>query len=163
MLEEGKSWSGRERHLCYLNDGSGRFTDISSLAGVDDPADGRTLAFADWDGDGDLDLWQANRTGPRVRFLLNELGENKRFVRFHLVGETCNRDAIGARVVVVVNGEKRLLRTLRAGEGYLGQSSKVVHIGLPSGVALIEIAVSVHWPGGDVEAFGSVEQGRPIG
>ena len=156
MLEEGKSWSGRERNLCYLNDGKGRFTDISLLAGFDLPSDGRAQAFTDWDGDGDLDVWQANRSAPRVRFLLNQLDKNARYLAFRLVGQTCNRDAIGARVTVTLSNGKRLLRTLRAGEGYLGQSSKVVRFGLPGAG---KFSASVCWPGGTIEDFGNVAPG----
>ena len=160
MLEEGKSWSGRERNVCYLNEGNGRFTDISSLAGFDYPSDSRAQALTDWDGDGDLDVWQANRSAPRVRFLLNQSGANERYVAFRLTGKDCNRDAIGARVMVTTNPGKRLGRTLRAGEGYLGQSSKVVHFGLPADMATSDVRVSVRWPGGEREEFGSMAPGQ---
>ncbi len=118
MLEEGKSWSGRERNLAYLNTGDGRFTDVSTLAGWAFPSDSRALGFTDWDGDGDLDVWQANRSAPRVRFLFNQLETPDRFLKIRLIGTRCNRDAIGARVTLTLYDGKRLLKTLRAGEGY---------------------------------------------
>jgi tetratricopeptide (TPR) repeat protein len=160
MLEDGRSWSGRERNLCYLNEGNGRFTDISSLVDFDYPSDSRAQAFTDWDGDGDLDVWQANRNAPRLRFLLNQSDGNERFVAFQLSGTDCNRDAIGARVTVTLSQGKRLLRTIRAGEGYLGQSSKLMHFGLPIAGASSDVQVSVRWPGGDIEDFGHVVPGR---
>ena len=52
----------------------------------------------DWDFDGDLDLWIANRSGPQVRFLRNDLVTPHHFLAIRLEGKTCNRDAIGARV-----------------------------------------------------------------
>ena len=159
MLENGKSWSGRERNMAYLNTADGRFTDVSSVAGLAFPTDSRSLGFTDWDGDGDLDVWQANRSAPRVRFLQNQLDANGRYVRFRLRGTRCNRDAIGARLSVVLSDGKRLIKTPRAGEGYLAQSSKVLHVGLPRGVEIE--SVSVRWPGHAEEEMASkVEAGK---
>ncbi len=43
-----------------LNDGSGRFSDASDAAGFDDPRGATTLAVADIEGDGDLDVYVTN-------------------------------------------------------------------------------------------------------
>lgn len=159
MLEEGKSWSGRERNLAYLNTRDGRFTDVSTLAGLAFASDSRALALTDWDGDGDLDIWQANRSAPRVRFLLNQLDTNTRFLRLRLTGTTCNRDAIGARVSLALSNGKRLIKTLRAGEGYLSQSSKILHFGLPDEVSIQSLTVA--WPGDSApQAFAGIAQGK---
>ena len=40
----------------YRNDGEGRFTDTTALAGVGDTGFGMGMAAADYDNDGDLDL-----------------------------------------------------------------------------------------------------------
>ena len=34
LIREGRSWSGRERHNFFLNTGTSRFADISSVAGL---------------------------------------------------------------------------------------------------------------------------------
>jgi Flp pilus assembly protein TadD len=47
------------------------------------------------------------------------------------------------------------IRTLRAGEGFLSQSSKTLHFGL--GNASSPPRVVVHWPGGTAESFSGVE------
>ncbi len=45
----------------FRNDGDGTFTDVASEAGVDDPdATGYGAGWADYDNDGDLDLYVAN-------------------------------------------------------------------------------------------------------
>ena len=51
----------------FLNDGSGRFEDGTASWGLDGaaPASGMGACFADWDGDGDPDLYVTN-DGPNV-------------------------------------------------------------------------------------------------
>ena len=95
--------------------------------------DARAHALVDWDYDGDLDIWSTNRTAPRLRFLRNDANGDQHFLALRLRGRQCNRDAIGARVEVVLPngpGAKPLVRSLRAGEGFLAQSTKWLHFGL---------------------------------
>jgi tetratricopeptide (TPR) repeat protein len=146
MLREGRSLSGRERHCAFLNTGELRFADVSAVSGLDLPDDGRAAARVDWDMDGDLDLVLSSRSGPRARVLLNGQESGNDWVAFRLVGNDKNRDAIGARVTVGLADGTLRVRTLRAGEGYLAQSSKWLHFGLGRG-AHIE-SVRVDWPGG---------------
>ena len=50
----------------YRNQGNGTFTDIAVSAGVVDGGDGRGVAWADFDQDGDLDLYLANHGANRL-------------------------------------------------------------------------------------------------
>ena len=162
-IQQGASFSGRERNCCFLNTRQTRFADVSSIFGLDQIDDGRAVAAVDWDHDGDLDLWQTNRSGPRLRFLRNDLQQNQQsFVSFQLIGDPSrkvNRDAIGARVNLTLkhtNGQRRrLVRTLYAGDGFLSQSSKVVHFGFDKDEAIDKVAV--RWPGHAKEqSFGPI-------
>ena len=150
LIRQGRSFSGKERNCCFLNTRDGRFADVSSVTGLDHIDDGRTIAVSDFDSDGDLDLWLASRTGPRLRFMRNELGSGDRFISIGLRGDPargCSRDAIGARVEVELAGADagRRIRTLYAGDGYLSQSSKWVHLGLGRKASIRQVAV--RWPG----------------
>jgi thiol-disulfide isomerase/thioredoxin len=162
MIEEGRSFSGRERNSCFLNDRSGGFSNISAVSGLDFLDDGRAVALVDWDHDGDLDLWTSNRNAPRLRLMRNEMQNENHFVALRLQGNgtTTNRDAIGARVEVVARGlgQQKLIKTLRAGEGFLAQSSKWIHFGLGDATPIDH--VSIRWPGGDVEQFAGLEVDR---
>ena len=168
MLRQGRSWSGRERNCCFLNTGNlpaaaSRFANVSASSGLDFPDDGRAVAVTDWDHDGDLDLWISNRTAPRLRLMMNNSPAKNNWVSLRLVGNgtTTSRDAIGARVEVIVNtphsefsGTRevpRSIKTLRAGEGFVAQSSKWLHFGLGAADELDKILV--HWPGGQMEMF----------
>lgn len=159
LIRRGRSLSGNERNCCFLNTGGLRFADISALSGLDFPDDGRGVARVDWDADGDLDLWINNRNGPQVRFLKNDVPTTNHFLAVHLVGRTCNRDAIGARVELRLKGESAsLLKTLHAGDAFLAQSSKWVHFGLGRSSDIEQLVV--HWPSGPREEFGRPEADR---
>ena len=87
MMRQGSNFSGHERNCCFLNTGTGRFSDVSTISGLDFPDDGRAVATVDWDGDGDLDLWLSNRNAPRLRFMRNEVANNNHWVSFRLIGD----------------------------------------------------------------------------
>ena len=157
MLRDGGSLSGRERHCAFVNLDGRSFADVSAVSGLDLADDGRAAARVDWDLDGSLDLWVTNRNGPRLRFLRNRAVDAGRFVALRLEGTACNRDAIGARVTVELPGGRRLADTLRAGEGYLAQSSKWMHFGLADAEAIER--VTVRWPGGGEERFEDLAPG----
>ena len=188
MMGEGRSFSGNERNCCFLNMGAapaaeGRFANISAVSGLDYPDDGRAVALVDWDHDGHLDMWISNRNAPRLRLMRNEVPRGNHFLALRLEGKgiTTSRDAIGARLEVVLGGARvqrpeskasestesgprhtqiasghpPLIKTLRAGEGFLAQSSKWLHFGL--GAADVIDKVTVHWPGGDTEQFTGID------
>lgn len=170
MIGEGRSFSSNERNCVFLNTGAsaaaeGRFANISAVSGLDYPDDARAVALVDWDHDGDQDMWISNRNAPRLRLMRNDAPRTNHFLALRLEGngETTSRDAIGARIeVVLVNPQSttgdsatadhpKSIKTLRAGEGFLAQSSKWLHFGLGGAEAIDQ--VTVHWPGGEVEQF----------
>lgn len=169
MMNQGRSFSGNERHCVFLNTGANnrggrRFACISAVSGLDFPDDGRAMSVVDWDQDGDQDLWISNRNGPRIRFMRNDCPSKANYLAVQLVGNgsTTNRDAIGARVevIAVVSGKPKsghlpMIKSLRAGEGFLGQSSKWLHFGLGRRGKMQNIAVT--WPDGDVERFNGIK------
>ena len=165
-LDEGLSFSGSERNCVFLNLGAslnlgeagGAFANASAVSGLDFPDDGRGVAFLDLEGDGDLDVAISNRTAPRLRLMRNELPAGDRFVALRLEGDGAgtNRDAVGARVELATT-DGVLRRSVRAGEGFLSQSSRWLHFGL--GDADVAGGVTVHWPGGAGETFAGVEAG----
>lgn len=111
----------------------------------------------DWDADGQMDFWVSNRTAPRVRFMKNELKEAGHWLQIGLQGSDL-MDPYGARVEVTPTDGVKLISTLRAGEGFLGQSSRWLHFGL--GESAVK-SVRVRWPNGSWEDFtGLKKNGR---
>lgn len=157
LIRSGESLSGNERNCLFLNMEGRNFANASAVTGFDFLDDGRAIAKCDWDADGDLDLWIANRSAPQVRYLENTIGSNHHFVAFRLQGTTSNRDAIGARVELTLAKSKNgLLQGVRAGEGFLAQSSKLVHFGLGRETQITDL--TVRWPNGTVERFSPPQQ-----
>lgn len=165
MLTRGRSFSGRERNCAFLNLGTesgslSRFADISAVSGLDFIDDGRAVIATDWDQDGDLDFWQTNREGPRIRFVENQLNDtsNNQWVAFELTGTKSNRDGIGA-VLELKMGNKAIIRTLTAGNGFMSQSGKRLHFGLGDSKDL-PLSVTVRWPGSTPETFEQITPGK---
>ncbi|MEZ5329290.1 MAG: ASPIC/UnbV domain-containing protein [Verrucomicrobiales bacterium] len=155
LIDAGNSLSGHERNCMFLNTGSERFATISAVAGIDFADDGRAPAAVDWDHDGDLDLWISNRTAPMLRFLRNDSIGDNHWLALQLTGSTCNRDAVGARVTVMPNGDaKPIVKTLKAGEGFLSQSSKWLHFGLGDTTNIDSI--TIRWPDGKEQKLTSL-------
>lgn len=155
FIQQGRSFSGREPHCFFLNTGKNTFADLSAASSLNLIDDGRGVGLVDWDLDGDLDFWVINRNGPQLRFLQNHLPKHHRFVSLRLIGSNCNRDAIGARVVINAGGELPQTQTLRAGDGYLSQSSKWLHFGL--GKSDQPVMAKVKWPDGTEQTFENLE------
>ena len=155
LVRAGRSYSGHERNRCFLNVYGNQFANASMLCGFDLPEDGRAIAICDWDQDGALDFWVANRTAPQLRLMKNDCPAKGNHVTFVLEGTRSNRDAVGARVLAITASGKKLSRTVRAGEGFLGCSSRRIHFGLGTETKVEQL--SVRWPDGKHEPFGSVD------
>ncbi len=114
------------------------------------PLVGRGCAYADIDGNGTLDAVLVENGGP-ARLLQNAGGTGNHWLRLALEGDgkTCNKSAIGARVVVTA-GELVQKAEVRASRGYLSCSELTLTFGL--GTADRADRVEVFWPGRGVPA-----------
>jgi enediyne biosynthesis protein E4 len=149
-------------HL-FLN-ANGRFTDVARAAGADfaAPKMGRGAAFADIDGDGDLDALVTTNGGP-LHLYRTDVPSGHRSLRLRLVGAVqasqggSNRDGIGARATVRV-GKASASRLVRTGSSYLSQSELPLTFGL--GTAAKADDVTIVWPSGARDALGALDGGQ---
>ena len=105
---------------------------------------GRGSAYADIDGDGDLDVLLCQVAEPPV-LLRNDQDLGRRALRIRLRQPGMNRDALGARVEVDVDG-RTLVREVTATRSYLSQSELPLTFGLGAEGAVERIEVV--WPDG---------------
>ncbi|AMV38523.1 CRTAC1 family protein [Planctomyces sp. SH-PL62] len=145
--------SGRPGRELYVN------IDAQS-AGPDlfKPMVGRGSAYADIDGDGDLDVVLTANNAP-ARLLRNDGGNANRWVRLELTGDgkASNRDAIGSKVAVKV-GDKTSRRQLFPAKSYLSSVEHPLTFGLGQAEKVDEITIT--WPSGKVVRLENLDAGR---
>lgn len=173
IFQEGLSFSGFERDKFFVNDGTGSFADLSGVSGIDDPNDGRAALTADFDDDGDVDLFVHNIARARHRLYRNDTltadeEHDNRFVKVRLSGTIGARDAAGAEVTLRRPDGSVLTQVLSFGSGFVSQSAPELVFGLGAATGGDGLAVpsagtlSVRWPGGEDEAFGAVPRGARV-
>ena len=161
IFTEGLSFSGFERDYLGMSLGpvdgidaqllAGtvgddiRFLDISGVSGMDSLSDGRGAAFADFDNDGDTDVFLVTLQGTAHHLFRNNVGNQKNFLRVSLMGTQSGRDAYGA-IVRVKTSAGILTKVKASGSGYLAQHDPRLLFGLgdDKGAEWIE----VDWPSG---------------
>ncbi|HSO40017.1 MAG TPA: CRTAC1 family protein [Labilithrix sp.] len=157
-----KAWFG----LMHQN-GDGTFTSMGLASGIND-RDGTTdrvkagqnVGWSDIDGDGDLDVLIGGRDNGgkgRANFLFeNTVGQKNGWVGVRLRGDgtAINRDAIGARVTLLL-GDKKLVREIKSSRGtYSSADSRSLLFGLGAqgcDAGLAQVAMEVRWPNGEVK------------
>ena len=109
-LHLGTGWmslSGLVPDLMYANV-DGRFEDVTDSTGTGHLQKGHGVSFADWDDDGDLDLFVVLGGGyPGDRgynALFQNPGHGHHWLKVKLVGTKTNRSAIGAKLQVDLTG-----------------------------------------------------------
>jgi enediyne biosynthesis protein E4 len=106
----------------------------------------RSAAIFDLDNDGDLDI-VTNEFNASPLVLVSNLTEKTRvqYVQVKLIGNTSNRDGLGA-VVTVAAGGKNYLKAFDGNSGYLSHSIYPLYFGL-GGAQTID-RMEVQWPSG---------------
>ncbi|MEM7587209.1 MAG: FG-GAP-like repeat-containing protein, partial [Acidobacteriota bacterium] len=99
-------YRGLMPNLMYRNDGGRRFQDVTYSGGFGHLQKGHGVAFADFDNDGDQDVFEqmggVYRGDTYPSALYQNPGHGHHWLQLELVGTRSNRDGIGARVTVTV-------------------------------------------------------------
>ncbi|MFQ5915932.1 MAG: ASPIC/UnbV domain-containing protein, partial [Nitrospinota bacterium] len=151
LFNQGFSFSGYERDCLYLNLGTKNFLDISSVSGLDSISDGRATVFADFDNDGDLDVFLTTLQGQAHLLFRNNIGQENNYLRVALAGSSgLSRDTYGA-VVRVHTSAGTLTKIKSGGSGFISQHDPRLLFGL--GADEEADGIEVTWPNGKVERF----------
>ena len=145
--------ASNEQNFLYRNNGDGTFGRITTGNIVTDGGDSIGCAWGDYDNDGFLDLFVANRSGQN-NFLYHNDGNSNHWLRVKCVGTVSNRAAIGAKVRIkatVGGAERWQLRQISGGDGENNSDSLLAQFGL--GDATVVDTVRVEWPSGAAQEF----------
>lgn len=144
-----------ETNLAFRNLGDLRFESSGAEWGLDRKGVSFGSAFADFDGDGDLDLVHANYlSGPTL--LRNDSDSGHRVI-LALRGRRSNRFGVGATVWLESAGGVQV-RQLVLARGYNSSSEPVLHFGLGDDSKIDRLTVA--WPGGERQVFAGLPVDR---
>jgi hypothetical protein len=146
----------------YVNDGSGRrFLDVSAATGAADSGDSKGVAFADFDRDGDVDMYVVNQGGqPRLYENVTARASNH-WLEVDAVGTVSNRDGCGAQLTFAPAEGPPITRQVSCGSTSVSSGSdRTVHVGL--GTASMVPRVEVVWPSGVRQGLTDVPADRVL-
>ncbi|MGC4121415.1 MAG: ASPIC/UnbV domain-containing protein [Myxococcales bacterium] len=143
-LGPGRSFSGHERDRLFTRLVPGKaLVDTAGISGIDLVGDGRSAVYADFDGDGDLDLLVRQIQLPKLSLFRND-GPTGGSIEVRASGK-----AMGLNATVTAKiGERTFVRQVLAGTGFLSQKPLPIHVGL-GGAAKVD-SVEVKFLSGKV-------------
>lgn len=151
----------------FRNQDGSTFEEVSFEGGFAHIQKGHAVAFADFDRDGDQDVYSV--MGGAVpgdsyhNVLFENPGHDNHWITLNLEGRTANQSAIGARIEITARrpdgSTRKIYRTVRTG-GSFGASPLQQEIGLGDAVRIDTLRVT--WPtaGQKVQTFSGVTVDR---
>ena len=170
MIANGSTFSDPEnpdllvpmRPLLFWNrDDDDGFFEVGAVSGgvFQRPVVGRGLAVADYDSDGDRDVFVVVNGGEAL-LLRNEGGHAGSWLKVRLRGRAANRNGLGARLRIVAGGNS-YFRAVGVGSSYYSQHAVgEEHLGLGAATRIDTLAVT--WPGGGVQELTDLDVNTTI-
>lgn len=141
-----------ESNKLYRNNGDNTF-DIIYNGTISSNNPGIGAAFSDFNNDGLMDIFIANRGSSGNQLFLNQDSVGNNWIKLKMEGTVSNKDGIGARINVSANG-KNYTDEVTSGSGYASQNTAITQLGLGS-AENIDL-ITVLWPSGIIDSLTNV-------
>ena len=156
--------SGKRSPALYVNNGNGRWTDVTARSGLANlaQAERRGALYADFDQDGDTDVLLIN-SGSRVTYLRNETPAENQSVTLNLIGTRAQEKTRSATLPVGTKvfaqaGAHHQKKELMPATGFLSQHSPRPTFGLGRRTRLDYVRLI--WPDGVLQSEMEVAAGQ---
>jgi len=119
-----------KNHLFWQHGSSQGFYEVGALSGAyfNEAHVGRGAAFADYNNDGNMDVFIVNQEG-RPTLLRNDGGTKKNWIKIRVKCTKSNRTGFGAKVEIEAGDEKQI-QEIGGQTSYLSQNFQEAHFGL---------------------------------
>ncbi len=150
--------TAKQASRVFANQGGGKFLDVSA-GPLQRPALHRGAAFADFDGDGRVDV-AVSRIGEPAALFRNTSIAGNHWLGIHLRGVRANRDGLGAMIRVRGASGLQQWNRVTTAVGYGSSSDRTAHFGM--GKDTRADLVEIRWPGGETQTLTAVEVDRVL-
>jgi len=128
-------------NIIFGNDGNMQFSKLAPEAGFDTPGFSHGMAYADFDGDGKLDVAINNMNAP-ASIYKNVSSTDGHYLQVKLKGPGTNLQGLGCSVMLYAGGKKEI-STMQTSRGYFSSVEPMLHFGL--GVVSKVDSIKVYW------------------
>jgi hypothetical protein len=145
-----------QNNFLYLNNGDSTFQKISNGSIVEDVGATFGVSMADYDKDGDIDLYATNINNQNNFFYTND-GNQNNWIRLECIGTNSNKSAIGTKVKIKVDSgdiNSWQMREITSQSGYNSQNSLIAEFGVKN--AAVVDSIKIEWPSTIVDIYTDV-------
>ena len=143
----------------FVSNGAGQFEDRADELGLADTEEGRGVVCADFDNDGDVDIFQQHLSHHVAATLWRNDTDSNNFLSVKLNGVAPNTEAAGARITINYGGATQM-REISIASNFESQNPTVQIFGLGSAGQVDEL--TIQWPDGLLTVLTLIPAGQFI-